>query len=427
VKVVVVGATGLIGGEVVGALIALGHEVVPIARGGGVRRGMWPGMVRLNLGSATTADWLAPLAGADAVVNCAGVLQASAGDSPDAAHARGPEVLFAACAAAGVRRVVHFSAVGVDRGAKSPFSATKAAGDAALAALDLDWVILRPSVVLGRPVFGASALFRGLAALPLVPRAPDAGPLQVVRLEDVVATVLRLVETAEPSRVVLEVVGPEKLSFDEVVALHRRWYGWAPARTVTVPPALFALFYSLGDVAAWFGWRPAVRTNARREIVRGAVGDGAAWQEVTGIEPKRLADALAASPASVQDRWFAKLFFLKPVTFVVLSLFWMGTGVVSVGPGYDIGVEHMLKGGAGAWSGPSVIAGGLADFAIGVAIAFRRTARLGLYGALAISLFYAFAGTAIRPDLWIEPLGPMLKIGPIIVLNLVALAMLEDR
>jgi hypothetical protein len=37
------------------------------------------------------------------------------------------------------------------------------------------------------------------------------------------------------------------------------------------------------------------------------------------------------------------------------------------------------------------------------------------------------AGTAVRPDLWIEPLGPMLKIWPIVALNLVALAMLKDR
>jgi uncharacterized protein YbjT (DUF2867 family) len=426
-RVVVVGATGLIGGEVAGALVGRGHEVVPVGRGGGVRRGMWPQMLRLDLGSATAADWRGALAGADAVVNCAGVLQEGGRDDPDAVHARGPEALFAACEAAGVRRVIHFSAVGVDRGARSSFSATKAAGDAALAGRDLDWVILRPSVVLGRPVFGASALFRGLAALPFVPRATDAGPLQVVWLGDVVATVVRLVEGREPARVALEVVGPERLGFDEVVALYRRWYGWAPARTVALPPALFALLYRLGDFAAWFGWRPAVRSNAKAEIVRGAVGDAAAWRAATGIEPTRLADALAASPPSVQDRWFAKLFFLKPVTFVVLALFWMATGIVSVGPGYAMGVEHMLKGGAGAWSGPSVIAGGLADFAIGVAIAFRRTARAGLYGALAISFFYALAGTVIRPDLWVEPLGPMLKIGPIIVLNLVALAMLDDR
>lgn len=426
-RILVTGASGLIGGEVTGALLARGHAVVALARPGAQRLPMGAEPVRLDFATATDADWSGLLAGVDAVVNCVGVLQASAADSPQAAHARGPARLFAACEAAGVRRVLHFSAVGVDRGAVSSFSATKAQGDAELMARDLDWVILRPSVVLGRPVFGASALLRGLAALPLVPRSTDTGPLQVVRLEDVVATVVRLVEAAEPARVTLELVGPERLGFDEVVALHRRWLGWPPARVVAVPAAVYGLFYRLGDVAAWFGWRPAVRSNARLEIVRGAVGDPTAWQRATGIEPQRLSDALAASPPSVQDRWFARLFFLKPLVFVVFSLFWIATGIVSIGPGYAIGVEHMLTGGAGAWAGPSVIAGGLADFAIGVAIAFRRTARAGLYAALAVSLFYAVAGTLVRPDLWIEPLGPMLKIGPIIALNLVALAILEDR
>ena len=426
-KVLVAGASGLIGGEVSGALLARGHAVMALARPGARRLPMGAEPVLLDLAAATEADWSRLLAGVDAVVNCVGVLQASAADSPEAAHASGPARLFAACEAAGVRRVLHFSAVGVDRGACSSFSATKAEGDAALSARDLDWVILRPSVVLGRPVFGASALFRGLAALPWVPRASDAGPLQVVRLEDVVATVVQLVETREPARVPLELVGPEQLGFDEVVALYRRWYGWAPARVVAVPPALFGLFYRLGDLAAWFGWRPAVRSNARREIVRGAVGEQAAWRGATGIAPRRLADVLAASPPSVQDRWFAQLFFLKPLVFVAVALFWVGTGLISIGPGYGIGVEHMRLAGAGAWSGAAVIAGGLADLAIGVAIAFRRSARAGLYAALAVSLFYAVAGTVVRPDLWAEPLAPMLKILPIVALNLVALAMLEDR
>jgi hypothetical protein len=53
--------------------------------------------------------------------------------------------------------------------------------------------------------------------------------------------------------------------------------------------------------------------------------------------------------------------------------------------------------------------------------------RYGLYGALALSLFYAAAGTILRPDLWIEPLGPLLKIIPIFVLHLVALAILDER
>jgi hypothetical protein len=50
-----------------------------------------------------------------------------------------------------------------------------------------------------------------------------------------------------------------------------------------------------------------------------------------------------------------------------------------------------------------------------------------LYAALIISLVYVVVGTALVPRLWADPLGPMLKIWPVLVLNLVALAIREDR
>jgi len=57
----------------------------------------------------------------------------------------------------------------------------------------------------------------------------------------------------------------------------------------------------------------------------------------------------------------------------------------------------------------------------------RRTVRPALYVAIAVSLFYVVAGTAITPWLWLDPLGPLVKAGPILALTLVALAVLEDR
>lgn len=65
--------------------------------------------------------------------------------------------------------------------------------------------------------------------------------------------------------------------------------------------------------------------------------------------------------------------------------------------------------------------------AIGIAIAYRPTSRLGLYAAIGISLIYAVIGTLLVPPLWADPLGAMLKIWPIIVMHFVALAILDDR
>jgi hypothetical protein len=188
------------------------------------------------------------------------------------------------------------------------------------------------------------------------------------------------------------------------------------------------LLYRLGDAVSWLGWRPPVRSTARDEVVHGATGDPAAWRDATGIAPRDIAGALAREPASVQERWFAPLYLLKPLIFAVFGLFWLATGVISLGPGWNSGIDLLREGNVGEAIAPLVlVAGAFADIAIGLAILYRPSSRYGLGAALGISLSYAIIGTILVPRLWVEPLGPMLKIWPIVLLNLVALAILEDR
>jgi uncharacterized protein YbjT (DUF2867 family) len=428
-RVLVTGGSGFIGSGIVARLRHSGHEVIAIVRARNAASRRLPAqLVTLDLATATRPeDWLPHLAGIDAVVNCAGVLQDSPRESTRGVHHESVQALAIACETAGIRRFIHFSAIGVDRDSRTSFSRTKLAGDEALMARDLDWVILRPSVVVGRPAFGGSALMRGLAALPFLPRVPNAGQLQIVQHSDVVRTVEFFLEPSAPAHVALELAGPERLSFAEVVACYRSWLGWGSAAESAIPPILMSFSYRLGDFAGWLGWRPPVRTTARLEMVRGAVGDPSEWTEITGIKPRALRRALEAEPASVQERWFAQLYLLKPLIFVILSLFWIVTGLISLGPGYGIGVGLMEAAGTGAIAAPSVIAGGLVDIAVGIGIAVRRTAKVALGAGIALALYYAVAGTVLIPSLWIEPLGPMLKIWPILVLMLVALAVLEER
>lgn len=427
-RVLVTGASGLIGASLCARLAADGYEIVRVLHRAGTApfTGLPP--VLLDMAKALrTQDWTPHLIGVDAVVNCAGVLQDSTQESTGGVHAGGASALFAACEQAGVRKVIHFSAIGVDRLQPSAFSATKLAGDQALMARDLDWVILRPSVVLGRPAFGASALFRGLAALPLLPVMPSTGRLQVVQLDDVIATVLHFLRPDSASHLALDLAGPEALPMSKVVGLYRRWLGSRPAGEFTLPGSVAAGLYRVGDAAALLGWRPPMRSNAAKEIVRGAVGDPQAWITATGIQPSSLEAALKLNPATVQERWFARLYFVKPAIFTVLPFFWIMTGIISVTTGWRRGVDLLVGTAIGPLAEPAVIAGALADMAVGALIAWRPTSRLGLFGAIAVALFYAIAGTMLRPELWNEPLGPFLKILPILVLHFVALAVLEER
>jgi uncharacterized protein YbjT (DUF2867 family) len=428
-KVLVLGATGLIGSAVCARLAADGHRVVAAARSMSGPRPLSPEeFVAVDMARLVTPQmWQPLLEGIEIVVNCAGTLQDGPRENVRGVHAQGPAALFLACERAGVRRVIHFSAMGVERMQPSDFSRTKLEGEQSLMASELDWVILRPSVVLGDGAFGASALFRALAVFPWLPVMPSTGNLQVVQLDDVVATVAYFASPEAPGRVTLDLAGPQELSFNGVVASYRKWFGWPPARPVKLSPFVSRILYWLGDAAGQLGWRPPMRTTAAKEIVRGATGDPREWMERTGIRPLSLEMALSSRPVTVQERWFAKLYFLKALTFIVLPLFWIATGVISLTVGYQIGIDLMHRGGAGVLAAPAVIAGALADIAVGVCIAYRPLSRWGLYGAIFLCLFYALAGTIILPELWNEPLGPLLKIWPILVLHLIALAILKER
>jgi uncharacterized protein YbjT (DUF2867 family) len=429
VKILVLGASGFIGTAVCARLGVDGFSIRSVSRGKSPFAHPDVEHVRFDMSAATDPEaWLPILSGIGAVVNCAGALQDSSRDDLAGVHVTGLASLISACERCGVLTFVHISAAGVSETVCSDFSRTKLQGDELLMRSSLNWVILRPSVVIGRRAYGGSALMRGLAASPIAIPIRRAGVIQPVHLDDVVETVAQCLKANGPKRMILDLVGPQRYSLETLVAIFRRWLRFRPARTILIPEWAIRLFFRLGDLAGLLGWRSPVRSNALWEMRRGATGNNDTWMTVTGITPRNIEVALAQEPASVQERWFAPLYLLKPVVFVVFGLFWVATGVISFGPGWPYGMELLREGGLGY--GLSVVtlsAGALADILIGIAILYRPTARLGLLAALAISITYAIVGTILVPRLWADPLGPMLKIWPVIVLNMVALAVLKDR
>lgn len=129
---------------------------------------------------------------------------------------------------------------------------------------------------------------------------------------------------------------------------------------------------------------------------RGATGDPGPWQQATGITPRDIETTLMGEPASVQERWFARLYAIKPLLFGVFGLFWIVTGLISLGPGYEYGMSLLREGGLPERFGAAtLVAGAFADIAIGCCILYRPLSRFGLWAALIISLVYVIVGTAL--------------------------------
>jgi len=430
-RILVLGAYGLIGSHIVARLAADGCEIVGLGRNVAAARRRFPDVVWIERDlrdMRRAADWTPLLYDVDAIVNCAGALQDNPRDDLAAVHVEAPAALAEACVAAGRRRFVHISAMGADAGRKEPFSATKHAFERKLAALDLDWTILRPGLVWSPQAFGGTALLRGLAGFPFATPVvhPDAR-IQVVAADDLAEIVARALAPDAPARLVCDVAHPEPIALVDLLARIRAWLGLAPAPALRLPTFVPRLAGYIADALAFAGWRSPMRTAALDQLRAGVTGKADEARRLFGFEPKSFGAWLASHPAGVQERVFARLYFAKPLCLAILALFWLASGLIGL-IRLDAAAHVLAEAG---WStgaaGAAVVAGALVDILLGAFVIFRRWSRFALLGMIATTLAYLAAASALRPDLWLDPLGPLVKTVPAAILAFIALAFQDER
>ncbi|MEM9011848.1 MAG: complex I NDUFA9 subunit family protein [Pseudomonadota bacterium] len=158
----------------------------------------------------------AAIQGANAVVNCIGILFPDGKNRFDAVQAEGPGTLARVASEAGVARFVHVSAIGADAESESDYARTKAAGEAAVHQHFPTAVILRPSIVFGVE----DQFFNRFAAMArFSPGLPVVGPetrFQPVYVDDVAAAVEVAVGGAAAAPV-YELGGPEVATFGDLM------------------------------------------------------------------------------------------------------------------------------------------------------------------------------------------------------------------
>ena len=429
-KILVLGGYGLIGAAVVARLLEDGHSLVGLGRDVSRARLRMPSIEWVEADMARLLDasaWLPVLGGVDVVVNAAGALQDGARDDLEAIHHRAIAALVGACETAGVRRFVQISAVGAEAASPDRFFSTKAEGDRAVAGSALAWTILRPGLVISPIAYGGTALLRALASFPVVVPAVLADRMvQTVSVDDVADAISRAVP-GEFDRQTLDLVEAKAQSLAEVLLAFRRWLGFPDARVVPMPAVLGLISSSAADMLGRLGWRSPLRSAALAALERGVTGDPGPWQAAGGAPLRSLDATLGALPVSPQERWFARLWLLKPVILACLSLFWIASGVIGLA---RLGQAAEVLTGRGIGEGlarAAVVAGAAADIVVGVAVTVRSTAKPALWGMIVVSLAYLAGSTVLTPDLWLDPLGPLVKIFPSLCLVLVALCILDER
>jgi uncharacterized protein YbjT (DUF2867 family) len=431
-RILVTGAGGFIGRHMAAALRAGGHRVVCAVRDVERLRRAFPDQETLfcDFNRDVTIDaWLPRLDGIDAVVNCVGILQSRRGQSMAAIHGAAPKALFDACARIGVRRVIHISALGIQPVISIEYSRSKLDADRHLESLDLDWLILRPSLVY-TPAgsFGGTSLFRALAALPgFVPLVGDGRQLfQPIHMADLAETVRRLVEDAGIARRIINVVGPEPMPLRDILAGLRGWLGFGAPRFVQTPLPVVRAAARVADALGGVG---PITTTSLTMLLAGSPVDPAPFVAATGITPRRFADALANEPAHVQDRWHARLYFLRPLLRVTIGLFWLFTGLTTVALWPQADSLRMLRAGGV----PDVLLpvafhlGWAFDVVVGLAVLMRD--RIPFFGTIMVAATVLYLGflSASQPWQWIHPVTPLAICFPLMVATLVMMATDDDR
>ena len=247
-RILVLGGTGFVGRQVCEQLARLGWRVTVPTRRATQAASIQnlPGLTVVEASVHSASDLASLMPSHDAVVNLVAVLH---GDEKrfEQVHVRLPGLLAEAMAQAGIRRLVHISALGADAQGPSLYQRSKARGETALRNAGLDLTVLRPSVI-----FGADDHFLNLfadlqAVFPFMPLAGSATRFQPVWVGDVARAVVHCLQDSHTIGQTYELAGPDVMSLGELVHRSGQWAGIRGGQGRPVLP-----------LPAWMGWLQAV-------------------------------------------------------------------------------------------------------------------------------------------------------------------------
>jgi uncharacterized protein YbjT (DUF2867 family) len=435
--IAVLGASGLIGEVVATFLLQEGFPVVPIAR-------RYSEAQNATFGAAAVERPIVALDAAalaqifdehkiDIVVNCVGVLQDGPRGNTDVVHRAFIERIVTVLGSfQEPRLLIQISIPGDSVDDRTSFSRTKRDGERAIAVSSVPFVILRPGFVVAQSAYGSSALIRALAMLPFnLPKREAERPFATTDVADIGRTISfvahRWADGERSWNAVWELMTRDPTTVGGVIESFRRRLG-GPTSWMALPLPLLVVGAKAGDLVSYLGWSPPIRSTALAEMRRGVVGDPAPWIAATEIEPISLAASLRRITVDVQEKWFARLYLVKALILTSLVVFWVASGLIALTVAFGAATSILSAHGFPPLFAEAVtVVSSLMDIFVGCLIAVRKTCRIGLIAGIGVSLFYMAGATVLTPELWVEPLGALVKTLPAIALMLVALAIWEDR
>ena len=240
-RICIVGGTGFVGRSIAAQAAGRGMLVRVVTRRAAHARPLLvlPTIEIAEARSYDEATLAEHFRGMDAVVNLVGILHEGGGATFQSVHAELPGIVARACRAAGVKRLLHMSALGASPAGPSAYQRSKAAGEEAVRASGeaIAFTILRPSVIFGEHDAFLNVFARLVRLAPVIPLAAAQSRLQPIWVEDVARCFVQSLDDPRTFGQAYDLCGPRSYALDELIGFVGRILGRKPA-IVPLPGAL---------------------------------------------------------------------------------------------------------------------------------------------------------------------------------------------
>lgn len=427
-RILITGANGFIAREIIARLATSGHDIIACVHNQLLENIPHSRSFKVDFIKAINPhDWLPYLKDIDAVINCVGVFQTVKEKTMWNIHYAAPKALFEASLQLKIKKIIHISALGINK-VKVPYATSKLAIDEYLQSLDIASTIIRPGLVYGKGSYGGTSLFRGLAGLPyILPLPGRANQLQQpIHVDDLTLIVEKALSL--PDKQLLCAVGREKLSIKDVLIKLRNWLGFKRAYAISMPNILLKWGAKIGNLIPN---SPLSETGVKMMAVDNiaTASEEKFLHDTIHFQPKSYTEGLNSMVSSVQDRWHARLYFLRPLLRVSIALLWICSGMMSVLPSIlPISFDMMTQSHIPTAIRPFVLyVLGSIDILLGIATLLN--VRLHIVGSLqcALIVVYMIFISFFLPEYWLHPFAPIVKNIPILAGILVMMALESER
>lgn len=290
--ILVTGCTGFVGTHLVNALVDAGFEVRCFARGAESVERLPSGRIDFAVGDVTNRESLTnAMVGVETVIHLVGIIREKGSATFERIHVDGTRNVVEAAKARGVKRIIYQSALGARSDGLTRYETTKWQSEEIVRVSGLEWIIARPSLIIGR----SGEFLKTLIDLTKSPVIPVIGSgeykLQPLYIGDLAQAFIKMLGDPSLWEKTYEFGGPEQLSFNKMIETVREVLGVHKSMfhlpTALMKPAIRLMETILPN--------PPITSDQLAMLAEDSITDHNAFTEVFGINPIPFKEALKLS------------------------------------------------------------------------------------------------------------------------------------